>query len=190
VLSSFGARLLHEAGYNAVCVVDFVPSLTRDEKVDALRSARTRLAHKTVINACPFRSSAPPSRLWRSLVIHAGCSADDRWADASNDIVARVADAVHAASFAVVGKGEFKEEFVTSGGVDLAGLSTRTFESKHAPGAFFAGECANVDGVTGGFNFQFAWTSGHCCGKAIAKQLLAADACARSSGRRADCVET
>jgi predicted flavoprotein YhiN len=172
VLSSFGARLLHESAYTANCVVDFVPSMTREDKLDALKSARTRLAQKAIVNACPFRDKPPPNRLWRALVLYAGCEAEDRWADVTNDAIIRILDGIHEATFAVAGKGEFKEEFVTSGGVDASSLSTRSFESKHAPGAFFAGECVNVDGITGGFNFQFAWTSGRCSGNAIAEHLL------------------
>jgi predicted Rossmann fold flavoprotein len=170
-LSSFAARLLHEHGYRAVCIVDFVPDMTLAEKVEAIRTGRTRLAQKLVFNACPLRSGAPPSRLWRSLLRFVGCDAHLKWADVSNSLVDRIAEVLHSSAFEVTGKGEFKEEFVTAGGVHTGDVSTKSFESKITPGLFFAGEVLNIDGKTGGYNFQNCWSTGYLAGTAMAEHL-------------------
>lgn len=170
-LSSLGARVLHAANYVADCVVDFIPAYSYNEKVDILRSARTRFAQKTICKISPFQAENLPNRLWRSFVLFTGCPADAKWANVSNAQLSSFADVLHSSSFHVTGKGEFKEEFVTAGGIATTSISTKTFESKHVPGLYFAGEVINVDGITGGFNFQNAWSSGFLAGTSMANRL-------------------
>lgn len=109
-LSSFGARVLHEHGYKAECVVNFSPGVTREEKLEALKSARARLAQKDVRTVCPLRGkSAMPLRLWRSLVNFAVGDKHLKWADLSNGAAEKLVDVLHCSSFKVTGKGVFKE---------------------------------------------------------------------------------
>jgi predicted Rossmann fold flavoprotein len=172
--SSEGARELKDAGYRAECIVDWIPALARQEKLDVLLSARSRLAPKAVRTVCPFRDDlALPLRLWRSLVSSTGCPSSTKWADISIAHVSRIADELQRSSFRIIGKGEFKEEFVTAGGVKAdRKLSTKTMESRVTPGLFFAGEAVNIDGKTGGYNFQSCWSAGYVAGQAIALKHL------------------
>lgn len=170
-LSSLGARVLHDLNYHADCVVDFVPVHSYNEKLEILKSARTRFAHRSICKHSPFASGVLPNRMWRSLILHAGCEPDAQWSNASNRQLVAITDAIHRSSFRVTGKGEFKDEFVTAGGVAISNISTKTFESKIVPGLFFAGEVVNIDGITGGFNFQNAWSSGYLAGTAMAHLL-------------------
>lgn len=121
-----------------------------------------------------------PRKLWASLARHAlrgaGRGGDRRaaevtWASLTDAEAERLVDELHAGAFEVEGKGEFKEEFVTAGGVAL-GAVRASFESKHVDGLYFAGETVDVDGRTGGFNLQFAWSSGYIAGKAIAERIV------------------
>lgn len=110
-----------------------------------------------------------PQRLWERLVTVAGIPAATPWAQVGNAAVAKLADQLTAAEFRVVGKSLFKEEFVTCGGVRLSEVDFRTMESRVCPGLHFAGEVLDIDGVTGGFNFQSAWTTGWLAGQAMAQ---------------------
>lgn len=166
-LSAFGARVLHASRYKAVCTIDWLPTYSKQHKCDILRSARTRMGAKNVSTVSPFREL--PKRLWRSLTRH---HAHTQWASLPNSAVADIADLLHCSSFQIVGKGEFKDEFVTAGGVCLSGLHMSTFESKYSSGLYFAGEVLNVDGRTGGYNLEFAWSSGYIAGAAIADQIV------------------
>lgn len=170
--SSEGARELKDSSYHAECVLDWIPDVSADEKFEFLMSARARLAPKNITTVCPFRDEkAIPLRLWRSLVAHAGCAPETKWADVTSTSIRRIVDELHHCSFSVVGKGEFKEEFVTAGGVKAdRNLSTKTMESKVCPGLYFAGETVNIDGKTGGYNFQSCWSAGFVAGQSIAEK--------------------
>ena len=163
--SAWGARLLHEHGYDLGLTVNWLPDLSEQEVRDALATARERDARRTVLAAGPF---GLPQRLWRSLATAAGAGESNRWADASKKLLAALATEVHAGRYQVVGKGVFKEEFVTAGGVRLSEVSFTTMESRLVPGLYFAGEILDIDGITGGFNFQSAWTTGWLAGRAMA----------------------
>lgn len=154
--SSEGARELKASSYRAECVIDWIPHLTREEKLDVLTSARARIARKDVRTVCPFRDTHTiPLRLWQSLVGHSGCPQGIKWADINDAFVERIANEIHRSCFAVTGKGDFKEEFVTAGGIKAdRNLSTKSMESRATPGLFFAGETVNIDGKTGGYNFR------------------------------------
>ena len=111
-----------------------------------------------------------PKRLWQSLVSSRGIEEDFRWADLSNRQMAEIAEELTAGVFKVHGKSTFKEEFVTAGGVDLIEVNFKTFESRIHDNLFFAGEVLNIDAITGGFNFQNAWTGGYLVARALGDQ--------------------
>lgn len=111
-----------------------------------------------------------PKRLWQSLVSSRGIEEDFRWADLSNRQMAEIAEELTAGVFKVHGKSTFKEEFVTAGGVDLKEVNFKTFESRIHDNLFFAGEVLNIDAITGGFNFQNAWTGGYLVARALGDQ--------------------
>ena len=109
-----------------------------------------------------------PQRLWERLVTSSGIAATAPWTRVGNAALATLAAQLTGAEFKVVGKSIFKEEFVTCGGVRLSEVDFRTMESRVCPGLHFAGEVLDIDGVTGGFNFQSAWTTGMIAGMAMA----------------------
>lgn len=108
-----------------------------------------------------------PQRLWERLVTASGIAATAPWTAVGNAALAHLAGQLTAAELKVVGKSLFKDEFVTCGGVRLSEVDFRTMESRVCPGLYFAGEVLDVDGVTGGFNFQAAWTTGMLAGIAM-----------------------
>jgi len=110
-----------------------------------------------------------PKRLWQKLVLASNMSQETRWADLNKSQLEDLTSQLTKAVFQVNGKSTFKEEFVTAGGVDLKEINFKTFESKLHKNLYFAGEVINVDAVTGGFNFQNAWTSGYIAAKSISK---------------------
>ena len=110
-----------------------------------------------------------PQRLWERLVVAAGTPATTPWTSIGNAALGALAAQFTAAEFKVVGKSLFKEEFVTCGGVRLSEVDFRTMESRLCTGLHFAGEILDIDGVTGGFNFQSAWTTGRLAGEAMAE---------------------
>lgn len=173
--SAWGARLLHDHGYRLGFTVDWHPALSEREVMEALRGAKEREAKRLVLASGPFEL---PQRLWRALAgaASAAAGADERlrWADASKGLLAALGREVHAGRYEVRGKGVFKEEFVTCGGVRLTEVDFTTMESRLLPGLHFAGEVLDIDGVTGGFNFQSAWTTGWLAGMAMGRTSGAA----------------
>lgn len=175
-LSAFGARVLHETKYHMTCCVDWMPHLSLQEKRQVLYEARLRHAMKNVSTVSPC-GNAFPRRLWHALAVSiVGITGTEKWKTVSNNIIDKFAHVLHSCKFEVSSKGAFKEEFVTAGGVALSGVNMKTFESKHSPGLFFAGETLDVDGKTGGFNLGFAWSSGYVAGNAIAENILSQQA--------------
>ena len=110
-----------------------------------------------------------PKRLWQQLVLASSINGQTRWADMNKQQLENLAEQLTRAIFNVDGKSTFKEEFVTAGGVDLKEINFKTFESKLFPNLYFAGEVMNIDAITGGFNFQNAWTSAYIVSKSISK---------------------
>lgn len=163
--SAWGARLLHEHGYKLGMTVDWRPDLRQEEVREALLAFKRTDARRTVLASEPF---GLPQRLWRSLATAAGAVEGTRWADAPKALLAGLELEVHAGRYQIVGKGVFKEEFVTCGGVRLKEIHFSNMESRVQPGLHFAGEILDIDGVTGGFNFQSAWTTGRLAGVALA----------------------
>lgn len=166
-LSAWAARDLAEAGYRGTLCATFVPDLTREEILATLsgiiRAASTRK---------PANADVPwvPKRLWERLCEIKGC-ADRRCCDLSKAHIQGLADALYATELPFDGKSNNKEEFVTAGGVPLSEVNMKTMESRITPGLHFAGEVLDIDGITGGYNFQNAWTTGYLAGTAIADSL-------------------
>lgn len=164
-LSAWGARELAARRYEFPVVIDFAPPHTRDTLLRELGAVRARNPRKQIATWSPL---ALPQRFWERLVTHAGIGAAKPWTEVSNAALATLAAQLNAAEFTVVGKSLFKEEFVTCGGVRLSEVDFKTMESRKCPGLHFAGEVLDIDGVTGGFNFQSAWTTGWLAGQAMA----------------------
>jgi predicted Rossmann fold flavoprotein len=129
-----------------------------------LKELKQEHAKKTVAKKSPFELQ---NRLWESLVLASGISNETKWADLSKIQLQNLANQLTKGLFQVNGKSTFKEEFVTAGGIDLKEINFKTMESKLHPNLYFAGEIVNIDAITGGFNFQNAWTSGFIVADAI-----------------------
>ncbi len=163
--SAWGARLLHERSYQAGVTVNWRADLSENQVREALLAAKRTDARRGVLTAGPL---GLPQRLWRSLATAAGADQRTRWGDVSKVMLAALAREVHAGRYEIGGKGVFKEEFVTCGGVRLKEIDFTSMASRVVPGLYFAGEILDIDGVTGGFNFQSAWTTGWQAGRAMA----------------------
>ena len=164
-LSAWGAREFAEKNYAFPIALNWVPPHTRDSLIKALSVVREQNARKQVTTFSPV---AMPQRLWERFVIAAGIPTTTPWAHVSNPSLQTLATQLTAAEFKVDGKSMFKDEFVTCGGVKLAEVDFKTMESRKISGLHFAGEVLDIDGVTGGFNFQNAWTTGYLAGSACA----------------------
>ncbi|SDQ07494.1 NAD(P)/FAD-dependent oxidoreductase [Flagellimonas zhangzhouensis] len=164
-LSAWGANLLNDYKYNFRIKVNWLPEYTADSIEAFLREVKQKEPKKTV-----FRTQAVdlPNRLWKKLVAGAQISPEERWADLTKEKLQELANQLTACSFKVEGKSTFKEEFVTAGGIDLKEIDFKTFQSKLYPDLYFAGEIINVDAITGGFNFQNAWTGAYLAAQSIA----------------------
>jgi predicted Rossmann fold flavoprotein len=166
-LSAWGARELALRQYEFSAIINWLPiynEQTLKEKFDLLRFD---MAAQKMINKNPF---GLPARLWEYFLLQHGIKEETRWADLPAALQHKLIKTICAYECIVKGKTTFKEEFVTAGGVKLKEVDPNTMMSKHMPGLFFAGEILDVDGVTGGFNFQHAWTSGWIAAKSIAEQ--------------------
>lgn len=165
-LSAWGARDLAAMDYNFTLGVNFAPEHSRETLVKELAAAREKNLKKQVTTWSPV--AGVPQRFWERLVVAAGIGATTPWTNVGNAGIAALAAQVGAAEFAVSGKSTNKDEFVTCGGVRLREVDFRTMESRLCSGLHFAGEVLDIDGVTGGFNFQSAWTTGWLAGRAMA----------------------
>ena len=164
-LSAFGAVELAKRNYNFQIEINFIKYSFLD-CLDQLKQLKHDLAKKAVFKSAQFEI---PKRLWQKLVLASQMDEETRWADLNKIQLETLASQLTSAIFQVTGKSTFKEEFVTAGGVDLKEIHFKTFESKVLKNLFFAGEVLNVDAVTGGFNFQNAWTSGYIAAKSISE---------------------
>ena len=170
-LSAFGARILHQYSYAMKCKVNWVPSMSLSEKEEVLRICRQSMKNKGLLTMSPFRANIP-KRMWVALISNVdGVDQNMKWSSLSNGLISKLAGAIHGSTFDIHSKGVFKDEFVTAGGIDLKDINTKTFESRHSPGLYFAGETLDVDGRTGGYNLEFAWSSGYLAGRAVATAL-------------------
>lgn len=164
-LSAWGARELHDRGYRFNLLVNWTGSRSVDALQAELAAARAANPRKQISTWCPL---GLPARLWERLIGAAGIRADTPWTSVSSAALRGLAVQAGAGEFVVSGKSLFKEEFVTCGGVRLSEVNFKTMESRLVPGLHFAGEFLDIDGVTGGFNFQAAWTTGWLAGRAMA----------------------
>ena len=162
-LSAFGAVALAKVNYNFEIEINFIRRDT-DFCIEQLKEFKQELAKKTVIKAPQFDL---PKRLWHQLVLASNIKETERWADINKQQLEELSLQLTRAIFKVTGKSTFKEEFVTAGGVDLKEVNFKTFESRRIPNLYFAGEVINVDAVTGGFNFQNAWTGAYIVSQSI-----------------------
>ena len=167
-LSSYAARELHEHNYQMPLAVNWT-SLKEPEIQQELREIIIRHPQKQIATIRPF---GLPSRLWDYLVAKTlGERAQNRWQNLNQKELNRLTNALCNDQYQIAGRAAFKDEFVTCGGVDLAAVNTNTLESKTLPQLYFAGEVLDVDGVTGGFNFQAAWTTAYVVSMAITQQV-------------------
>jgi len=137
--------------------------------METLKELKQEHAKKTVSKKSPFEF---PNRLWESLVVASGIESETKWADLAKKQLTDLANQLTNGQFQVNGKSTFKEEFVTAGGIDLKEINFKTMESKLHHNLYFAGEIVNIDAITGGFNFQNAWTSGFIVAHAITEDFL------------------
>ncbi len=163
-LSAWGARMLHAKEYQFVVIVNWLNDMKEEELKLCIQQQRKDYGGRKIHIACPFEL---PSRLWHYFLNVSGIEEDKRWADLSQKQQTALMQQLIANIFQVSGKTTFKEEFVTAGGVDLKEINPSTMESKLQKGLYFAGEVMDVDGITGGFNFQHAWTSGMIVAQAV-----------------------
>ena len=163
-LSAWGARILHDKNYQFTIYVNWLNDVDTEDAEKILKELKQEQAKKAVSKKSPFEF---PNRLWESLVLASGIESQTKWADVSKIQLQKLAHELTNASFQVNGKSTFKEEFVTAGGIDLKEINFKTMESKLHQNLYFAGEIVNIDAITGGFNFQNAWTSGFIVANAI-----------------------
>jgi hypothetical protein len=163
-LSAWAARELADLGYRFTLRINWVPALNDTALRNTLQEFRQQNGRKQVNSQNPF---GLPTRLWQALTLEAGITDSQRWADLPAKPLNRLAERLTNSQFQVIGKSTFKDEFVTCGGISPDGLNPQTLESKIQSGLFFAGEVLNIDGITGGFNFQNAWTTGYIAGRHI-----------------------
>jgi predicted Rossmann fold flavoprotein len=164
-LSAFGALELAALDYKFTIEINFI-KMALEDCLEALKSLKLDLAKKTVLKAPQFDL---PKRLWQQLVLASEITDETRWADLNKNQVEALAAQLTKAHFKVDGKSTFKDEFVTAGGIDLKEINFKTFESKLHKNLYFAGEIINVDAITGGFNFQNAWTGAYIASQHISK---------------------
>ncbi|MCW2120471.1 NAD(P)/FAD-dependent oxidoreductase [Flavobacterium sp. 7A] len=163
-LSAWGARILHDKNYQFTVYVNWLNDLDTQDVEKVLKTLKQEHAKKMVSKKSPFELT---NRLWESLVLASGIQSETKWADLSKLQMQELGQQLTKGTFQVNGKSTFKEEFVTAGGINLKEINFKTMESKLHVNLYFAGEIVNIDAITGGFNFQNAWTSGFILANAI-----------------------
>ncbi|CAM4113026.1 NAD(P)/FAD-dependent oxidoreductase [Zobellia roscoffensis] len=163
-LSAWGARLLSGMEYRFKIRVNWLPEYNFDGLMGLLSEIKDVEAKKTVLRT---KAVEVPRRLWTNLVRASGIAETDKWAEVTKVQMEKIARQLTECELKIEGKSTFKEEFVTAGGIDLKEVNFKTYESKKLPGMYFAGEVINIDAITGGFNFQNAWTGGYIAAKAL-----------------------
>lgn len=164
-LSSWGAVYMQQQNYELNVFVNWLPQYDEQSLKEAFQKIRFEIATQKMVNKNPF---SLPTRLWSFLLAQAGINLEIRWADLPARQQNVLVQLLCSSNFTIKGKTTFKEEFVTCGGIKLNEVDAQTMQSKLIPGLYFAGEILDVDAVTGGFNFQNAWTTGFIAASAIA----------------------
>lgn len=165
-LSAWGARALFDVNYEFEIQVEWMPDM---EISSMITNAREVDGKKKVM---AYSIPQMPNRLWKGLVSRSGINEEKRWADLNKTEIRQFQDQLTACSFSVKGKSTFKEEFVTAGGVSLKEIDFKHFRLKKMPDLYLAGEVIDIDGITGGFNFQAAWTGGWIAGTSMAASFV------------------
>lgn len=169
-LSSYGARLLNECGYRHPLAVNWA-SKNEEQTVRELQEIATRNPQKHITSIAPFNLS---TRLWQYLVgktfDFANQKSELRWCDIGKKQINKLVNTLCNDTYDISGRAPFKDEFVTCGGISLSSVNISTLESRHVPNLFFAGEVLDIDGITGGFNFQAAWTTAYTVACEIARR--------------------
>jgi predicted Rossmann fold flavoprotein len=165
--SAWGARILSDLNYNYTVLVNWLPKHTEEKLRIEFNNQREENASKAIMNCCPFEL---PKRLWEHLVKKANIEDSVRWADLPKKNANQLINCLINDDYKVQGKTTFKEEFVTCGGINLKEIDLTKMESKIIPNLFFAGEVIDVDGITGGFNFQNAWSTAWVVAQTISSQ--------------------
>lgn len=163
-LSAWGAKILFDLNYKFQLQINWLNDLNFEEALEELQSLKEENIKKQVDKFCPFTF---PKRLWESLLEASGITLNSKWADLSKKQLVNLAEQLTNGIFNVNGKSTFKDEFVTAGGIDLKEVNFKTMESKLLPNLYFAGEVLNIDAITGGFNFQNAWTTAYIAAQNI-----------------------
>lgn len=166
-LSAWGARILHAKKYQTTVKINWLPDISTDELKRLIADYRKTYAARLVVNDCPV---ALPKNLWKAFLEMSNVPADVRWSMLSKQHMQDILQTLQGSVFKIDGKTTYKDEFVTCGGVKLQEVDFKTLESRVCPGLYFAGEVLDVDGVTGGFNFQNAWTTSWLAGQSIANK--------------------
>ncbi len=164
-LSAWGARELHDRNYQFPLHINWLPHWNAEKLAAEFQKQRKLQPAKFIVNT-PLAKL--PARLWEQLVIASGLARDTRWAALSGGAQHKLIQQLLRSEFPVTGKSLNKDEFVTCGGIRLNEVNFKTMESRICAGLFFAGEVLDIDGITGGFNFQAAWTTGWLAGRALA----------------------
>ena len=165
-LSAWAALHLHEVHYQFVALVNWTGDQTEVSVRNVFSEKNLREGGKRILSQSLFKL---PQRLWEKICSKAEVSEKVTWAEAPSKTLNRLLEFLIRCPFHILGKTTFKEEFVTSGGVDLKEIELATMESKKVPGLYFAGEVMNGDGETGGFNFQAAWTTAFVAARSVAR---------------------
>lgn len=163
-LSAWAARELHDRRYHANLSINWLPQQNPEKLRQELTTVRSQIPQRTIVANCPVMI---PRRLWERLIATLGISKELRWAELSNKVLNQLVQELTQGNYTITGKGVFKDEFVTCGGVNLKEVDFKTMQSRCCEGLYFAGEILDIDGITGGFNFQSAWTTGWIAGQAI-----------------------
>lgn len=163
-LSAWAARELHDKEYRYDVQINWLYPMTDEEIRNALKRLRDDQPRKQIKNQTEFPFS---SRLWLRFIELASITPEKRWADLSNKEIHELTEQLVHAAYNIQGKTTYKEEFVTCGGIPLNEVNPDTLESNKVPGLHFVGEVLDIDGITGGFNFQAAWTNGWLAAQAI-----------------------
>ncbi|GET45169.1 NAD(P)/FAD-dependent oxidoreductase [Capnocytophaga felis] len=171
-LSAWGARILAERNYQCILEVNWLVNdseeIHTEEVISLLQKIKQNQPRKMLQNTSIFNL---PKRLWNRLLEKGGVNPNELWSEVSKAQIRHLAQALTSSQFKIEGKSTFKEEFVIAGGVSLSEINFKTFESKLLKDLYLAGEVIDVDAITGGFNFQNAWTGGYLIAQAIVDKL-------------------
>lgn len=163
-LSAWGARNLFNNKYRDTLQINWLPEHNLETVKQYLWQLKADISKKRIFSYCPVNL---PKRLWQSLVSYVGIKETKIWTELSKQELNKLASELVGGEYQITGKGVFKEEFVTCGGISLKEINFKTMESKKCANLYFAGEILDIDGITGGFNFQSAWTTSWLAAQAM-----------------------